>query len=63
MSITIISRQGLSRERIRESIAKKYAEVRKDVRGKAGRHDGRTDQDYQEESRVKLEKRGFFKRD
>lgn len=63
MAITIISRQGPSRERIRESIAQKYAEQRKEVRGRVGRHDGRTDKDYKEESRVKLEKRGFFRRD
>lgn len=62
--ITIISRQSsASRQAIRESMAKKYGETRLKLRAKYRPDEQRNLPDTLEESRAKLVKRDFFKRD
>lgn len=63
MGITILERRGLERERRMERVVAKFAEhrVKLDKRREPERQ--KSERDIREETRVRLEKRSFFKRD
>jgi hypothetical protein len=64
MSITIISRSSdRVRQAVNEHVAQKYGRYRYQLRSRYRPDEKRNEPDTIEESRAKLEKRSFFKRD